>query len=311
MRNRWIQFLLCLLLSASVWLIHNMSRTYVNLVSVPVVAESNIEGRAGVSSTDATVTAQVRTTGYRQASLRRKHKRPVTIRFDAEDFRHEDGNLYSVQTANLYKYTSQLFGDGVSVESFVSGAPKFVFQQESFRKVPVRKVLDLSFEPQYMARRQMEVSPDSVLVYGEPSRIESIEYVPTRPIDLWELNRSVHGTVKLETPSGVRLSESEVSYSLDVTRYVEVSADVEIETRNVPHGTELMVLPSTARVVFRCSFPIGTNPASRTKFYVDFNDFSGSITGRCVAHDENLPSGVIDYSITPDVFDCIMVRSER
>lgn len=288
-----------------------MSRTYVNLVSVPVVAESNIEGRAGVSSTDATVTAQVRATGYRQASLGRRRKRPVYIRFDAEDFRHEDGNLYSVQTANLYKYTSQLFGDGVSVESFVSGAPKFIFQQESFRKVPVRKVLDLSFEPQYMARGQMTVSPDSVLVYGEPSRIESIEYVPTRPIDLWELNRSVHGTVNLETPAGVRLSESEVSYSLEVTRYVEVSAEMEIETRNVPHGTELMVLPSKAKVVFRCSFPIGTNPALRTKFYVDYNDFAGSITGRCVAHDENLPAGVIGYTISPDVFDCIVVRSER
>ena len=58
MRNNWVQFLLCLLLSSAIWLIHNLSGSYVGLVSVPVQAKSNIEAHSEMSTTDATVTAR-------------------------------------------------------------------------------------------------------------------------------------------------------------------------------------------------------------------------------------------------------------
>lgn len=311
MKSHWVQLLLCLLLSAGIWLIHNLSQVYVSIVSVPVVADSNIEGHSGTSSTEAAVSAQLKATGFRHAKMSGRHKRPVRIRVSPSDFRHEGGNLYSIPVSNLYRYSSQIFGDGVSVESFISEAPKFVFPEVSFRKVPVRKVQSLSFEAQYMPVRPMTLQPDSVLVYGDPSRIENIEYVLTRPINLWNLRSSVHGSVKLEVPSGVRLSDTEAVYSVDVSRYVEVSGEVDVETRNVPRGSELVVLPSKATVTLRCVFPVGANPLQKAKFYVDYRDFAGSITGRCVARSENLPSGVITCEISPEVFDCIVRSSEQ
>jgi len=310
-KSHWIQLLLCLLLSAGIWLIHNLSQTYVNIVSMPVVAESNLPGHAGVSSSDATITAQVKATGFRQAKLSRRHRRAKDVVFDVSDFRQEGDNLYMIPVSNLYKYASAIFGDGVSVESFVSEAPKFVFQEVGYKKVPVRKVQALTFESQYMPLHPMSVNPDSVLVYGEPSRIESIDYVLTRPIDLWGLRNSVHGTVKLEVPSGVRLSDTQVVYSMEVSRYVETSAAVDIQVRNVPRGLDLVVLPPEAKVVFRTVFPVGTDPAQKSVFYVDYNDFANSITGRCIPKVEGLPSGVISWKMSPEAFDCIVRTSAQ
>ena len=244
--KKWAQLLLCLLISAGIWFIHNLSQSYVNIVSVPVVAESNIDGRARRSTTDATITAQVRTSGFRQASLGKRNKRPATVVFDAADLRREEGDLFSVNTGELYKYAAAIFGDGVSIESFVSDSPKFVFPEVSHKKVPVRRVLSISFAPQYMSEEGMQMQPDSVIVYGETSRLENINYVLTRPVDLKNIRSSVHGKVRLEVPSGVRLSADEVIYSMEVTRYVEVRAEVEIGVRNVPSNVEFSVLPSTA-----------------------------------------------------------------
>lgn len=311
MKSHWVQLLLCLLLSAGIWLIHNLSQTYVNIVSMPVVAESNLPGHAGVSSSDATVTAQVRATGFRQAKLSRRHRRPERVAFDAADFRQEGDNIFQLPVSNLYKYAGAIFGDGVSVESFISEAPKFVFQEVGYKKVPVRKVQALTFEPQYMPMHPMSVTPDSVLVYGEPSRLESIDHVLTRPVDLWGLRTSVHGKVKLEAPSGVRLSDSQVVYSMEVSRYVETSSEVEIQVRNVPRGLELVVLPPKAEVEFRLVFPVGQDPAKKAVFYVDYNDFAGSITGRCIPRAEGLPAGVISWKMSPEVFDCIVRASSR
>lgn len=309
MKN-WVQFLLCVLLSAALWLTLNLSKDYVSIESVPVVAVSNIEGRSGVSSSDATVTAQVAATGYQHVFLGRKHKRPVRVTFNAADFRYDREDWYTISNANLLRYTSQLFGDGVTVEGFISEDLAFSFPEEAYRKVPVRPVLSISYAPQYMALKPMSLQPDSVLVYGEPSRLENISSVPTRPLELSELRSSVHGKLRLETPSGVRLSHEETIYSMEVTRFVEIRSEVKLSTRNVPARVNLAVLPSTAKVVYRCVFPMTTDPTTRASFYIDYQDFAGSRTGRCVVRSEGIPSNVIDYSVEPEVFDCLVRGAE-
>jgi hypothetical protein len=73
---------------------------------------------------------------------------------------------------------------------------------------------------------------------------------------------------------------------------------------------DLAVLPSTATVVYRCIFPTATDPTAKAKFYIDYNDFAGSLSGRCVARCEELPNNVIDYTISPEVFDCLVKTAE-
>ena len=306
----WAQFLLCVLFAASIWLVLNMSQHYVAVVNVPVTARSNIEGHAALSQSEATVTAQVSATGYRHVVLARRHKRATQVNFAAADFRHEEGNRYAIPNTSLYRYASQIFGDGVTVESFILDDLEFTFPEEAYKKVPVQPALSVSFAPQYMALKPLSLQPDSVLVYGEPSRLENVTSVSTKPLDLDDLRSSAHGKVRLEAPSGVRLSHEESVYSLEVTRYVEVRAEVRIGTRNVPSRVDLAVLPSTATAVFRCIFPTSADPAAQTKFYIDYQDFAGSLSGRCVAHCEGLPNNVIDYTLSPEVFDCLVKTTE-
>ena len=308
--KRWVQFLLCVLLSAGFWLVLNLSQNYVAIVSMPVIAGSNIEGRAAVSTSEATVTAQVGASGFQHLFLARQHKRPVQVTFSAADFRHDNGEWYSIANANLYRYADQLFGDGVSVESFISEDPSFSFPEETYKKVPVLPVLSLSFEPQYMAQTPMSLQPDSVLLYGEPSRLDNIDYVQTKPMELRDLRSSVHGKVRLESPSGIRLSHDEAIYSMEVTRYVEIRSEVKVGTRHVQSGVDLAVLPSTATVVFRCAFPTTCTPASTASFYIAYRDFAGSRTGRCVARADGVPPQVIDYTVSPEVFDCLVKTAE-
>ena len=52
-------FLLSLLLASSVWLLHNLSLNYSDLVSIPVTAQSNIEGHSAYSSNRSEQTTSV------------------------------------------------------------------------------------------------------------------------------------------------------------------------------------------------------------------------------------------------------------
>lgn len=299
-------FGLSFLLAFSIWMAHNLSLQYSSLISMPVIAESNIDGRSSVSNNTTSIVARCRTTGY---NLLRKNRsadrKQIHVFFSPEDMHHESGDIFSISSNELGGYVKEIFGDDVQLESFVSSSVQFRFPVENHKKVPVQPISVISYKSQYTSTGSLAMSPDSVTVYGEPVRLESIDRVHTETITLQNLSSGAHGVARLETPNGVRLSTGEVSYSLDVTRYVEVRAERTVSVRNVPPGKELNAYPSVAEVVLRCSFPLGYDPTEGLSLYIDYADFQKSIGGRCVPHLEGLTSAVIDYSIEPQVFECI------
>lgn len=299
-------FALSLLLAFSIWLAHDLSLNYSSIISMPVIAESNIEGRAAVSSNTTSIVARCRTTGYNLLGKNRNaDKKQIHVFFSPEDLHHDEGDMFSISANELGGYVQEIFGDGVQLESFVSSSVQFRFPEENNKKVPVQPISVISYKSQYTSTGELVMSPDSVTVYGEPIRLENIDRVHTETITLQNLSSGAHGVARLEVPNGVRLSATEVSYSLDVTRYVEVKAEKTLSMRNVPPGKELSIYPSVAEIELRCSFPLGYDPSEGVRLYIDYKDFVNSIGGRCVPRVEGLSSAVIDYTIEPQVFECI------
>ena len=299
-------FSVSLLMAFIFWLGYNLSQDYSDIVTVPVIAESNIEGRASVSENRSDAVARCRMPGYRIFRLGRLARRDaVHVRFDPEDFVYLQEDTYSIPAAALASYVKEIFGDEAILESFISHSLQFRFAKENNRKVPVIPTQVIEYKSQYMPLGRLQVFPDSVVVYGEPRIIENVDHVQTEPIEARGVHASLNGVVALETPSGVRLSEQEVNYSQEVTRYVELRSTVKIRAVNVPAGRELLIYPSTAEVVYRCSFPMGSDPTDGIYYYVDYNDFARSLNGRCVAHPSASPLSIIDYTIEPQVFECV------
>ena len=87
-----------------------------------------------------------------------------------------------------------------------------------------------------------------------------------------------------------------------------LGVDVAVEVMNAPSGRTLQVYPPTAQVHLRCAFPIVKDPLASFKLYVDWKDFSSSLSGRCAPRVQRLPAGVLEYQVEPEVFDCIEVH---
>ena len=113
--------------------------------------------------------------------------------------------------------------------------------------------------------------------------------------------------VKLNKPAGIRLSAEEVAYELPVSRYVEIRGSFPVEVWNAPAGREVQVYPPTANVSLRCAFPLAKDPMASFKVYIDYKDFSESMSGKCVPKTLKLTQGVLDCRIEPEVFDCVEV----
>ena len=303
----WVFFVLALLLSAGIWLIHNLGLEYSGQISVPVRAESNIDAHSNLSTNTSTVVAVCHTSGYTflRAALRREEAK---VLIDRSDLRHGKGDEYSLSGNALNNYVKQFFGDGVSVEAFISDSLKFVFPRENFKKVPVEVIQELTFKPQYMASSTLRLDPDSVYVYGDDLHIGNLTRVSTAPLKVSDIRHDIHGVLKIRKISGVRFSSDDVTYSLPVSRYIEIKTEVPVTMRSLPAGKKVRIYPSMAEVTFRCAFPITNDPVGKVQVYVDYEDYSRSLTGRCAPRYDALPQGVIGCSVKPEVFECLEMR---
>lgn len=306
-RRDVIGFLASLLLAFALWIVHNLSLSYSGTLSVPVIAESNIPGRFDVCESPVIITARCHTSGY--AMLFRGRK-PVKVVIDPSDFTYAEGDYYSISDNELSRYVTKIFGSEVSLESFLSQSYRFKFLPENNRKVPVAPVFDITFGEEYSQIGAPYIQPDSVIVYGEPRTVNAIDKVYTEQLALSGVSTPKHGTLKLIAPKGTRLSDTQIHYSIDVTRCVEIRRDFKVEVRNVPSDRRLMVFPSTAYVELLCAFPVDPDPTPAITLYIDYDDFANSLNGRCVARTDELPANVISITVDPQIFECFETPAE-
>lgn len=304
----WINILFCVLFSATIWLARNLSLESTGLVSVPVLAQSNIPGRSSEAGAAVLISARVEASGYKIFSLSKNNARPRAVEFDPEDLVPVEGDYYSISVSSLYKYSEAIFGSGVTILDFIAENVRFRFDPQECRKIPVRPFVSVDYRPQYMALGEISFSPDSVMVYADPARLEMIDEVYTEAINLRDVHTSVHGPVDIEVPVGTRISEEEVEYSLEVTRYIEFRRTLPVEVRGVPRHARVSVLPGESEVTFRCVFPLKADPSDGVSLYVSYEEFASSLEGSCLVHVDGLPPSVISCSLKPEVCVCLEVE---
>lgn len=297
------------LLAGLIWFISQLSNEYTGTISVPVIAECNIDGHRSTSSNTVVVSARCKTDGYRLVSEHsRKEKRVVKVAFKRGDLRRTGAETFCVIGGTKNSYINQFFGEETQVEAFITDTLKFIFPKENHKKVPIEVPKTIHCRSQYMLSGPVRFTPDSVTVYATDAILESIDKVTCPRLILTDLHESSHGIIKIDDVPSVRLSHAEIAYEVPVSRYVELRTNVPVEVRNAPAGHQLQVFPPSADVVIRCVFPLQKDPVQAFKLYIDYRDYASSMSGRCAPRTLSVPPGVLDYQVTPEVFDCVELK---
>ena len=303
----WAVLLLALLLAFSIWVIHNLALKYNGNLQASIVAVSNIQGHSSKSINSCVVTAKCHATGYRHLIHGfRDLEESVEVKFPASLLKHKSGDMYYILTSELNEYSEQIFSNGIAVDYYYADTLFFRFPFENHKRVPVEAVVSLDCRQQYMLNGDVQIAPDSITIYGEPSRLEEITSIKTKPIRHSDIYSDISNTIELKTIQGIRPSESEVAYSIDVVRFTELSTEAPIMHVDVPDGRRLSVYPSVAQVKIKYEFPPVPGFSEDVRLIVDYDDFHESLSGKCKVLLLSPTEGVISYEVDPPYVECIV-----
>ena len=301
----WAILTLSLLLAFSVWMIHNLSLKYNANLIAKVIAICSLDGHENVSAATAEALARGRATGYNIIESYIKARRPVKVEFNPSVMQRYDSERFFVTGDKLVEYSHLIVGEDITVDHYISDTLFFRFPSVNHKKVPVVPVSILTYKGQYMARGPLDMTPDSVVVAGDPYLLETVKQVYTTPIRHFEISENISGLAGIEPIKGVNIQAKEVYYSMDVVRYVEFVSEVHVEAVNVPAGKAMMIFPSVVTLRMRCEFPLMDDAEGQQTVYVDYNDFKTSVGGNCPVRVKNLPKGILSYDVEPVSVRCV------
>lgn len=304
--------LFSLFLAFFMWSMHRFTLEYSSMFEYRVNLASNLEGRSKSAESHNALVVRGQTSGFyiiQQQLGKWFGGESVDIFMDARWLRSSDGSkdLFSVAGNEMKQLVQDALGPDFKLESIASDTLYFTFPRQAYKKVPVVPVYEITYEPQYATTMPVAIRPDSVLIYGEASKLAQIDSVFTQKIRRKMVNAPVQGVVQLQPVNGVRYSTKELFYAIDVQRYYESIYDVKVSPVNTPqHESRFIFYPQNVSVTYRAVY--GGKPLKASDFSVkaDFSEREQCngreiIKLRCTV---SKPAGVFSVKVEPKYVEC-------
>lgn len=129
----------------------------------------------------------------------------------------------------------------------------FKFERKASKKIPILGNNDVKSAKRFDIK-EIVFQPDSVVISGPPSVLDTIKYWKTQKLVLRDLSQDFEGTVPLAPPdiSTLSLDTANVFYTIKVEEFTEKKlTDIPIEINNLPKGMSVFLYPPTITLQFQ------------------------------------------------------------
>ncbi|TRO66998.1 CdaR family protein [Christiangramia sabulilitoris] len=238
-----------LIFSAVVWVLVQFSKTYTQLIEIPVNYVNAPLDKSISEDRPDHVDLQLQDNGF---SIYYYKIFNPQLNVDLSQAK-ETGNalVYTLQN-HLSEIEQQLKID-FEKSLIVQDEIVVPFQYKKEKTIKVEPRIEVNYAVGYSAEEAVQIKPDSVKVSGPKTIIDSIEKVYTKNISLDKVNDDLDGTVAIDTTGLGALSfyENSVAYYQKVEKFTEGSAEIAIEVINVPKNLNLAYFPKNVIVYYQ------------------------------------------------------------
>ena len=240
-----------LFFSAVVWVLVQFSKTYVQLIEIPIIYVNIPLDKSISDEKPEHIDLQIQDNGYSIYYYKWfKPKLEIDLSKATENDKRLVYNIRNHLTDLEDKLNVDLENSRIVQDEIVV---PFDFKKE--RTVKIIPNIEVSYAVGYSAEEDIRLKPDTVRISGPQTLIDSIENISTVPLDLNRVNTDLKGTIKLDTTGLGMLSfyTNEVEYLQNVAKFTEGQAEVPVEVINVPAGLNLAYFPKTVIVYYQIS----------------------------------------------------------
>ena len=151
------------------------------------------------------------------------------------------------------------------------------------KKVKIKPNLELKYKPDYDLVSEINLIPDSVMIFGPKSVIDKIDFVSTIKEKYSNLEKNVSANLMLHEQEFVLLNPKECSVQFNVQKIVDKTFEnIVVMTKDVPARYEVVLSPNKIKIVLRGGINLLSKLKSNditayVKFSQAINDTLGAV----------------------------------
>lgn len=239
-------FFICVCIAAFLWLIHNLNRTYIYTMQVPVVFNNLPALKLPAQPLPDKVTLNLKLSGLKIFLLKlQKTQKPLQIDFNQlKSDAHKQ--VYSISSH------SRLFQDNLplkpEVVQILPDSLVFIEKKGLSKNVPVKVLLNAKAATGYDIEKLM-VSPGFVTVYGDSLTLNQVDTLYTEPLVYNQLSQSVNRELSIVNPyPNLVINASSAQISIQITKLLDHEINLPVQILNIPKGCVARCFPQQVKV---------------------------------------------------------------
>ena len=267
-KGRFRFFLFFLLLSFTFWTSTKLSNTYTVEESFSIIW-TNIPNGIIPSSENQQMNVSISASGI-EILIYRLINKSINISLSQADFSREKG---LVDLRGQEFFIQKQFFENTKLNILNPLFLEFKFSRLEEKVFTVVPQIEINLRAGYLIDSSLKVTPDSILVRGPKSILDTLNSIQSDSIIADDLYENFRKIVSLRSIPEIQLSESKVTVEVAVSRYTEKEFLINIEVINLPLGTRVKLFPPKAKV--RVTLPLSvlrTIKASDFNLVVDYNN---------------------------------------
>lgn len=246
-RNTWI-FVICFCIAALLWLSVTLSRVYRVQTEIPIRFVYPENTYLIMQKKRQTVRIEIEGQGFEVLRFLLKKSRDtlnVNLEFIAGAFQ---ANLQS--ELNLFK---SRFPPKITPVSIMPSKASYIPQQIVRKKVPVVFRSNIHELPYYNFVVQPRLIPDSIWVYGTPSRLDRIQEWETQIFTLQDNQSIFQERIELASNpyNDLNIEKTSIMVQGVIGKYTEKMIRKKIQVLNVPDSLEVHLIPQTLYIYYK------------------------------------------------------------
>jgi hypothetical protein len=234
-------------LSLFFWLFTKMSQVY-SVSKTVTVDFVNIPNTQFVQKQAKSITIDIEASGYEL--LKMEFFSPNITIDVANEVEQTNGRYYWSILKNKKKIKN-IFSNDVVILGYNSDKLQLDITAYVALKLPVKLQAEWSFKTNYYLKKGVEISPDSINVYGPANVLDTLQHVTTELIIRRNIQKTVNTTLAIETGlENLKFEKDSVHLTGEVVQYVHKELRVPIRIINLPEQKKVTTFPKEITITF-------------------------------------------------------------
>jgi hypothetical protein len=310
-KKRLAVFIVCLGISALMWLFIELTKDYTTDIRYSVSFENVPEDLILQNSNDSSITVGISAQGFElmTALLFRKRQELVVDLSEIRIRKESEGYSAFIPASKLLQQVGRQISYSKSI-SYIHPDTLFFRFSEIYRKeVPVRLNFSYTFKQQYQLYDSLQWSPKTVTVSSIKDVIDTIRFVTTVSTVKTSIDSSMNFKIPLNRPLSrgmISFSTDSVSISMPVQKYTEATFTVPVSITG--NTSQLKIFPDQVEIT--CMVPmIDYRKVEDASFKagVQADGITIAQNSKLKVVLSNIPQGVRVVSIKPEFVEYIII----